>query len=100
MELLPEALRSGLPPLYAQEGNSDPTVYIKYFTPDSNWTWYVTEGNHEDDDFVFFGYVIGFESEWGYFTLSEIAAARGPRNLPIERDLYFAPTPFSQLTAR
>jgi hypothetical protein len=55
-------------------------------SPDSNWTSYVTEGSEEDGDFTFFGYVCGFEEEWGYFSLSELQAARGPWGLPIERD--------------
>ncbi len=26
-----------LPQLYTQEHSKDPTVYLKFFTPDSNW---------------------------------------------------------------
>lgn len=51
--------------------------------------------NGEDGDFRFFGYVIGLEEEWGYFVLSELDSARGPLGLPIERDRYFKPGPFS-----
>jgi hypothetical protein len=97
MELLPPELRKLLPPLYAQENVADPIGHIKFFTPDSNWTWYATEGSEEDGDFVFFGYVCGFENEFGYFRLSELQAARGPLGLPIERDLYFEPTRLSKL---
>jgi hypothetical protein len=86
-----------LPPLYSQEGNPNPTVYAKFFTPDSSWTWYVTEGSAKGDDFLFFGYVIGLEKEWGYFVLSELEAIRGPLGLHIERDLYFPPGPFSEV---
>lgn len=100
MQLLTEELRTQLPPLYAQEGNGDPIVHIKFFTPDSNWTWYATGGQAEDDDFRFFGYVNGFEGEWGYFILSELESARGPRGLPIERDLYFTPGPWSEVKKR
>jgi Protein of unknown function (DUF2958) len=100
MELLPTEVRSQLPALYSQEGTTDPTVHVRYFTPDSSWTWYATEGSQEDDDFIFFGYVIGLEKEWGYFTLSELTTARGQLGLPIERDLYFEPAPFSQVMAR
>lgn len=92
MELLPADLRKTLPKLYAQEADCNPVVHIKFFTPDSNWTWFVTEGEPEDGDFRFFGYVCGMEREWGYFLLSELAAARGPLGLPIERDLSFQPT--------
>ncbi|MDD5544692.1 MAG: DUF2958 domain-containing protein [Acidobacteriia bacterium] len=97
MELLTGELRRTLPPLYAQEHVKDPIVYIKFFTPDSNWTWYATEGSEEDGDFRFFGYVIGFEREWGYFLLSELQEARGPLGLPIERDLYFRQGPMSRV---
>ncbi len=96
MQLLTEELRAQLPPLYAQENVRDPVVHVKFFTPDSSWTWYATEGSPEGDDFIFFGYVIGLEKEWGYFALSELASARGPFGLPIERDLYFRAAPFSQ----
>ncbi len=97
MELLPPECRNRLPQLYAQENNKDPTIHLKYFTPDANWTWYVTEGSPEGDDFIFFGYVIGLEAEWGYFTLSELSSVRGPFGLPVERDLYFKPVPFSSV---
>src|SRR5688572_19110838 len=100
MQLLPEELRASLPPLYSQDGNSNPTVHAKFFTPDSNWTRFVTEGGAEEDDFIFFGYVIGFEEEWGYFALSELRSAHGPLGLPIERDLYFKRGPFEEVSAR
>jgi len=99
MDLLPEEVRKRLPPLYSQEEIQDPVVHVKFFTPDSNWTWYATEGSEQDDDFMFFGYVIGLEKEWGYFVLSELQAAKGPLGLPIERDLYFEPKPMSRVLA-
>ena len=42
---------------------------------------------------MFFGLVIGFEQELGYFSLTELEAARGPLGLPIERDQHFEPKP-------
>lgn len=97
MELLPAELRAQLPPLYSQEENKDPTVHIKYFTPDSNWTWFVTEGGQVEDEFQFFGFVKGFEGEWGYFLLRDLESTQGPNGLPIERDLFFKPAPFSEV---
>jgi hypothetical protein len=97
MELLTAEMRARLPALYSQEHNQDPTVHCKFFTPDSNWTWLVTEGSAEDDDFLLFSYVIGLEEEWGYFVLSELESARGPLGVAIERDLYFQPGPFSKV---
>ena len=64
MKLLTDELRAQLPPLYAQEKEKDPMVYLKFFTPWTSWTWYITEGSPEGEDFIFFGYVIGLEREW------------------------------------
>jgi hypothetical protein len=97
MKLLTAELQASLPPLYAQEGNTDPVVDAKFFTPDSRWTRYVTEGSEEDGDFRFFGFVSGMDDEWGYFLLSELESARGPLGLPIERDLHFEPSRFTQV---
>jgi hypothetical protein len=100
MQLLTAELRAVLPKLYAQQDADDPIVHAKFFTPDSSWTWYVTEGQEEEGDFLFFGYVVGLESEWGYFLLSELESVRGPLRLPIERDLYFEPGLFSRVVRR
>jgi hypothetical protein len=98
MKLLTQAIRNKLPKLYAQDGKGDDAVvHCKFFTPDSNWTWFVTEGEPEYDedgkevDFRFFGLVNGYEQELGYFVLSEMQRSKGPLGLPIERDLYFSP---------
>jgi hypothetical protein len=102
MELLTVELKEKLPALYAQESKKDPTVYIKFFDPTGSWTWYATEGEETDnDDFLFFGYVVGHDSELGYFTLSQLKKAKsgvnGILSLPIERDLYFKPCKLSEI---
>jgi hypothetical protein len=109
MELLPSEIRSRLPALYANEKlGLDAKAQVKYFTPDSNWSWYASEGSPVDAngyfdtdkekvDFLFYGLVSGFEVELGYFSLNELKAARGPLGLPIERDLYFEPTSLREL---
>ncbi|MBX3295876.1 MAG: DUF2958 domain-containing protein [Acidobacteria bacterium] len=94
--LLTEELRKALPKLREQEGVADPTVFAKFFFPASGWTWFVTEGEAEDADFLFYGYVIGFESEWGYFTLRELEEV-DVDGFQIERDILFEPAPFSQI---
>jgi hypothetical protein len=88
MPLLDDELRARLPALYSQEAEGDPMVYAKFFTPDSNWTWYVTEGQAEGDDFRFFGFVAG-PDDFRYFRLSELEAARTPLGQPVERDPAF-----------
>jgi hypothetical protein len=92
-KLMTEELRKQLPPLYAQENKGGKAmVYAKYFC--GSWTWYATEFDGED---TFFGLVIGQETELGYFSLSELETTTGPMGLPIERDLYWKPTPLEKI---
>lgn len=94
MELVTDEIRKNLPPLYSMESESNPTLRVKFFTPDANWTWYAIEFDGDD---LFFGLVIGLETELGYFRLSELQEVRGPLKLPVERDLFFSPVPLSHV---
>jgi hypothetical protein len=89
MKLLTDELRGRLPALYAQEAETEPMVYAKFFLPETGWTWYVTEGGEQDGEFLFFGFVVGLESEFGYFLLSELEGVSSPLGLRVERDLTF-----------
>ena len=93
-ELMPAWLAAQVPRLYTAEHASDPTVYAKYFTPDSSWTWYLLEFDGRDRCF---GYVTGLDAELGYFTLGELHDARGHLGLRVERDLWFEPAPLSSV---
>ena len=107
--LLDQESREKLPPLYSgEEKGLDAEAVVKFFTPDSSWTWYASEGSPVDEDglfdtdkgkvdFLFFGLVAGQEIELGYFALSELEEARGPMGLPIERDLHFEPKTLKEL---
>ncbi len=112
MKLLTEEIKQQLPPLYSQENEEDPMVICKFFDPVGSWTWYAIEGSPVDEhgyfdtenekvDFLFFGLVIGFEPELGYFSLQELVHAKhgctGLRALPIERDIYFTPCRLSEI---
>jgi len=97
MKLLTKEILSKLPPLYSQENNPDPIVHVKFFDPTGSWTWYGIEGSQEEDDFIFFGLVQGFEEELGNFSLNELKSVRGKFGLRIERDMYFTPKPLSQV---
>lgn len=91
MKLLTKADLHRLPKLYEQdEKGMEAMAYVKFFDLFSNWKWFATEFDGED---TFFGLVIGFENELGYFSLSELKSL-GWR---LERDLYFTPTPLSEL---
>jgi hypothetical protein len=87
----------------------------KFFDPVGSWTWYATEGSPVDEegyydtnkpkvDYLFFGLVVGFEKELGYFSLTELQTLkegmRGVRALPIERDIYFTPGRLSDIKKR
>ena len=97
MVLLPKEIEENLPPLYSTEdiATKDKIVKIKFFTPDSNWSWYVVEYDKEQK--IFFGYVDGLYPEWGYFCKAEIENATGPLGLNIERDLHFKEQPFGKI---
>jgi hypothetical protein len=89
VKLLTDDVRARLPALYSQEAEAEPVVYAKFFLPGTGWTWYVTEGSQQEDDFPFFGFVVGLEREFGYFLLSELESVRTPLGLSVERDLAF-----------
>lgn len=95
-DLMPDWLAEQIPALYSQEGVDDPTVRAKFFTPDSSWTWFVTE--YSPLERLCFGLVDGHEKELGYFSLDELQSVRGPMGLKIERDLYFTPCPLSKVS--
>ena len=93
--LLDPESREKLPALYSGENLGLMAVAIvKFFSPDSGWTWYASEFDGED---TFFGLVDGYEIESGYFSLSELESVRGPLGLPIERDLDFVPQTLKEL---
>jgi hypothetical protein len=95
MKLMTEAIAATIPPLYGQEKVKDQIAHVKFFTPWSNWTWYVTE--YDPSQALCFGLVEGMKTELGYFSLDELEDVKGPFGLRIERDLYFTPTPLSKI---
>ena len=103
MKLLTQEIRKVLPPLYAQDGKGGKAVvYLRLFTPDSSWTWLITEGSPiieagREIDFQFFGLVEGQCKELGYVALSELESVRGPMGLPIERDLWWKPRTLEEI---
>ena len=102
-KLMTSELEARLPTLMSTDGQgSDALVQVKYFTPDSSWSWFVLE--YDPDQRIFFGWVIDANApqfaELGSFSLDELEAARGPLSLPIERDLYFQPQPLREVKAR
>ena len=97
MELIPKEIADKIPKLYEIE-NTDPIVYVKLFTPDANWSWFIAELSIDKD--ICFGLVISpfvENGELGYFSLHELKTVRGKFGLPIERDLWFKTTKLSDI---
>lgn len=94
-KLITKAIAKQIPAIYAQDGKGDQaTAHVKLFTPDSNWTWFITEMDPQTGEC--FGLVVGHERELGYFSLQELETLRGPLGLPVERDLHFTPKPLAE----
>ena len=100
MKLLTKEIKAKLPKLYSQDDVADPIAHIKFFTPDAGWTWYISEGEkQEEGDWLFFAKVISPimpDGELGYVSLAELQKVRGALGLPVERDLYFTAKPLSK----
>lgn len=95
MKLLTKELLQTIPALYGQDGVKNKKAYVKFFTPDSSWSWYVMEYDKEQQ--LCFGLVDGLEKELGYFNLQELEEIKGPLGLSVERDIYFEPTKIKEL---
>jgi len=95
--LMTEELKKTIPAMYSSEDTKleEKTVYAKFFTPDSNWTWWVLE--YDPTEQIMFCMVHGHEKELGYVSLSELESIKGPLGLKVERDLYFTPKRYGDI---
>jgi len=92
MKLLTKELKEKLPSIEEAKKEDDPVVYVKYFHPLSNWTWFAAGFS----DGHFWGLVDGDFVEIGLFSLEEMKSVR-VQGLGIERDLHFEPKPMSEV---
>lgn len=70
MEQFTEEILKEVPGLYSQDGKGfEADVYIR-LEGVNGWKWYITEYSEKEQ--LFFGYVKGFEDEWGYINKLEI----------------------------
>lgn len=65
-----EEMTKDIPPICGQEGKGlrGTIAYLKVEAL-NGWRWLITEYDQND---LFFGYVLGFENEWGYISLTEL----------------------------
>ena len=73
---------SFMPKLYSTDGMKQREVQLVFYHPFARWTWYVVEGEKQDDgDWLFFTYCkSGFGEEfdeWGYVLLSQFTPDLG-----------------------
>ena len=98
-ELMTKELGEMIPALYANENVEDHDSVLapaKLFCPYNGWTWYITEWDPETG--TCFGLVEGFETELGYFGLTELAEATVFGGIPaVERDLYWEPKTIGEI---
>jgi len=63
---------------------------VKWFTPDANMMWLISEIDPDDQDLAFGLCDLGFGCpEMGSVYIPEVQALRGRFGLPVERDLHF-----------
>jgi len=90
MSLLTKEIELRLPALYSQEDNPDPSAIVRFYDTLGDWSWYATEF---DGTSLFFGVVLGFERELGYFSLAEFEQVNRDAGYDrIRRDPNFKPT--------
>ena len=98
-KLMTKELGQKIPALYANENVEDYDYVrapVKLFSPYNGWRWYVTEWNPRTG--TCFGLVEGFETELGYFDLTELAETTVFGSVPaVERDLYWEPKTLGEI---
>ena len=71
-------------------------AHVKLFSPYVGWRWYITEWNPRTGRC--FGLVEGFETEIGYFDLTELSEVTIYGSVPaVERDLYWQPMTIGEI---
>lgn len=87
-----------------QKGTKDFAPVVKWFTPDAQGTWLISEIDPKDTDMAFGLCDLGFgKPEMGSVYIPEIAELRGKMGLAVERDLQFegiAPLSIYAMAAR
>ena len=98
-KLMTKELGDTIPALYANESVSDydgVVAVAKLFSPYNGWRWFITEWEAETG--TCFGLVQGFETELGYFELTELAEVTVLGGVPaVERDLYWKPMTLGEI---
>lgn len=102
MKLLTKALRSSwqsTPFIHKMAKAARHRSSASSSTPAGSQTWYILEGEKQDDDYILFALLDNMgEREYGYVSLNELQRVRTrPFGLGIERDMYFTPCKVSEI---
>ena len=89
MELLTDDIQKQAEGQYKLGSDMDQEIVAKFFTPWSNWTWYLM--NKSPDTDYCWGIVRGIALEMGSFSIDELESIAGPLGMNIERDQHFTP---------
>ncbi len=95
MKLLTKAIREKAEKQFKKGSSTSQMVVAKFFTPWTNWTWYLM--NLDSDGDYAWGIVEGHSTEMGSFSIKELESIKGPLGLKIERDIYFTPIQADEL---
>jgi len=95
-----ELLRNGS--LAAGGAQIDPWPVVKLFTPDAHAVWLLVQLDPSDEDTAFGLCDLGIGApRLDHVRLSDLQSIRGPRDLPVLRDLHFVPRqPLSEYLRR
>ena len=98
-KLMTKDLGEKIPALYANENVEDydaVLAHAKLFSPFTGWRWYITEWDPQSG--TCFGMVEGFDTELGFFDLTELSEAKVFGRVPaVERDLDWQPTTLGEI---
>ena len=98
-KLMTKELGATIPAIGANENVDDHDAVLapaKLFSPYNGCRWYITEWDPETG--LCFGLVEGFETELGYFDLTELAEVTVLGSVPaVERDLYWEPKTLGEI---
>ena len=101
-KLMAKELGAKIPAIGANDNVDDYDDVLapaKLFSPHTGWRWYITEWDPETG--TCFGLVEGFETELGFFHLTELAESTVLGNVPaVERDLYWEPKTIGEIRRR
>ena len=98
-KLMTREVGEAIPAIGANENVRDYDAVVavaKLFSPYNGWRWFITEWEAETG--LCFGLVQGFETEVGYFDLTELSEVTVFGGVPaVERDLYWNPRTLGEI---